>query len=110
MGGIYQCGGEDNIVLGNGEAGTFTTFSQGISLGDGAAVSHYVGQVYGIQSLDDYVGLSHSIGLTASVGPLGVTGAIFWGDASNAPAGWYAGWAPGADLSIWYADTYATTK
>jgi RHS repeat-associated protein len=104
--------GVEALYLEDGSTTTFNYIGEGNTVfGLGANASAYWGGVYNIDSPEKYIGPFASIGATISLGEVGITLSYFW-DSSSAPLtpgtiqGFTIGYAPGANVSAWYSNTY----
>jgi hypothetical protein len=104
---------EEIVMLDDGTRATFQYVGEGSAAGAGASASAYGGVVFNLDDPDNYSGPFGSVGITFSIGDVGITAFYFW-DSSKSPLssgttqGFAVGYAPGAQLSAWGASTVYT--
>jgi len=110
--GIYKVAGmEELYFLDDHTRAVYDYLGQGGSYGEGASGAAYGGIVYNVEEPEDYAGPFGSGGITMSVLDLGFTAGYFW-DTKNDPftpgntQGWFLGYAPGAQASVWWSTTW----
>jgi hypothetical protein len=108
--GMYMTGGMEELVFDWDDRATYDYIGEGSSIGGGASTTVYIGYVSNITDASEYAGPFASIGLTFSYGSIGGTVSYFWDSSSSifspdAVHGFYIGYSPGAQASIWWSTT-----
>jgi hypothetical protein len=109
--GIYTTGGQEEIVIPGNNRATYNYYGHGASAGSGGSASVYGGVLVNVRTPEDYQGLTSAAGATVSVLGYGVTAGYFWNGMGSpfdigSPKGYFLGYAPGAQLSIWKSSVY----